>query len=73
MTEKKVHDVVPVKTLRFAPGTIVAMDRGYNDYTSFGGWCEAGVSFVTRLKSDAMARVVDWRIVPLHGNVVSDE
>ena len=73
ITKGKVHDVTPVKTLRFAPGTIVAMDRGYNDYGLFGRWCEAGVYFVTRLKSDAVYRVIDWRIVPLGGNVLSDE
>jgi hypothetical protein len=73
ITEGKVHDVTPVQTLRLAPGTIVAMDRGYNDYTLFGRWCEAGVYFVTRLKSNATYRVVDWRIVPLGGNVLSDE
>ena len=73
ITEGKVHDVTAVKTLRFARGTIVAMDRGYNDYGLFGRWCEAGVHFVTRLKSDAVYRVIDWRIVPLGGNVLSDE
>jgi len=73
ITEGTVHDVTPVKTLRFAPGTIIAIDRGYNDYTLFGRWCAAGVYFVTRLKSDAVYRVVDWRIVPLGGNVLSDE
>ena len=73
ITEGKVHDVTPVKTLRFAPGTIVAMDRGYNDYTLFGHWCAAGVYFVTRLKSNAMYRVIDWRVVPMNGNVLADE
>ena len=47
ITEGKVHDVTPVKALRFAPGTIVAMDRGYNDYTLFGRWCDDGVYFGT--------------------------
>jgi len=73
ITEGKVHDVTPVRTLRFAPGTIVAMDRAYNDYALFGRWCEDGVYFVTRLKTDATYRVVDWRPVPLQGNVLSDE
>jgi len=73
ITEGKVHDVTPVKALRFAPGTIVAMDRGYNDYALFGRWCEAGVYFVTRLKSDAVWRIVEVRAVPAGGNVLSDE
>jgi len=72
ITEGKVHDVTPVKMLRFAPGTIVAIDRGYNDYRLFGRWCQAGVYFVTRLKADAVYRVIEWRRVPVQGNVLSD-
>lgn len=73
ITEGKVHDVTPVKALRFAPGTIVAMDRGYNDYALFGRWCEAGVFFVTRQKSDAVYRLVESRPIPVRGNVLFDE
>lgn len=73
ITEGNVHDVTPVKTLQFAPGTIVAMDRGYNDYGLFGRWCEAGVYFVTRLKSDAAYRLVEILPVPSEGNVLTDE
>jgi hypothetical protein len=73
VTEGKVHDVTPAKTLRFAPGTIVAMDRGYNDYALFGQWCEHDVYFVTRLKSNAIYRVIDRRIIPRNGNAMSDE
>jgi hypothetical protein len=73
VTEGKVHDVTPVKALRFAPGTIVAMDRGYNDYALFGRWCEAGVCFVTRLKSDAVYRTAEVLAVPAGGNVLSDQ
>ncbi len=72
ITEGKVHDVTPVKTLRFAPGTIVAMDRGYNDYALFSRWCEAGVYFVTRLKSNATYRIVDIRM-PAGSNIFIDE
>ncbi len=72
ITEGKVHDVTPTKTLRFAPGTIVAMDRGYNDYALFWRWCQAGVYFVTRLKTDAVYRALEWRPVGSQGNVLSD-
>jgi len=73
ITEGKVHDVTPIKTLQFAAGTIVAMDRGYNDYALFGQWCIAGVYFVTRLKANAVYRVIKRRAVPTRGNVLSDE
>lgn len=72
ITEGRVADVTAAKTLRLVPGTIVAMDRGYNDYELFGQWCAGGVYFVTRLKSDAHWRVVEMRSVPAGGNVQSD-
>lgn len=72
ITEGRVHDVTPIRGLSFAPGTIVAMDRGYNDYTLFGRWCDAGVYFVTRLKTDAVYRTVAWREAPTGGNILSD-
>jgi len=58
VTEGAVHDVKPAHTLSFTPGTIVAMDRGYNDYRLFAAWIEAGVYFVTRMKDNAVFRVV---------------
>jgi len=73
ITEGKVHDVTPIQALRLAAGTIVAMDRGYNDYGLFGQWCQAGVYFVTRLKSDAVYDLIDVRMVVRGSNVVSDE
>jgi hypothetical protein len=36
ITEGKRHDVRVARTLRFDPGTIVVMDRGYTDYAWFG-------------------------------------
>ena len=36
VTEGKRHDVRVARTLRFHPGTIVVMDRGYTDYAWFG-------------------------------------
>lgn len=64
ITEGKVHDVRPAHRLCFEPGTIVAMDRGYNDYSLFGQWSDQGVSFITRLKSNADYEVVEERELP---------
>src|SRR5439155_4000530 len=36
ITEGKRHDVRVARTLRFAPGTILVVDRGYTDYRWFG-------------------------------------
>jgi hypothetical protein len=73
VTEGKTHDVKAAQGLSFAPGTIVAMDRGYNDYRLFATWTEAGVFFVTRAKQSMVYEVVEEREVPERGNVLADE
>jgi len=73
VTEGKTHDVKAAQGLSFVPGTIVAMDRGYNDYRLFAAWTEAGVFFVTRAKQSMVYEVVEDRDVPQRGNVLADE
>jgi hypothetical protein len=58
VTEGRMHEVRVAQGLRFEPGTIVAMDRGYTDYKLFGRWTEQGVFFVTRMKTNALYEVV---------------
>ena len=48
----KKHDVTVARKVPLAPGSIVAMDRGYNDYALFGNWTDNGIFFVTRLKQE---------------------
>lgn len=73
ITDGTVHDVKVAQQLRFAPGTIVVDDRGYNDYRLFGCWCAEKVLFVTRMKRDARYTVVQQRQFMPEGNVVNDQ
>jgi len=73
VTEGKRHDVRVARTLRFDPGTIVVMDRGYVDYAWFGRLTTEGVFFVTRLKDHAPYRVVERRRPPERSRVQRDE
>jgi len=73
VTDGKTHDVKAAQRLSFPPGTIVAMDRGYNDYALFGAWTDAEVFFVTRAKTNMVYETVEERAVPERGNVLSDE
>ena len=73
VTEGKRHDVRVARTLRWDPGTIVVMDRGYVDYAWFGQLTTAGVFFVTRLKDNALYRVVERRRPPERSLVQRDE
>ena len=39
-------------------GALNLFDRGYNDYKKFDEYCEKGVLFITRLKSNAVVEVI---------------
>jgi len=56
ITEGKHADVRVARRLRFLPGTIVVMDRGYLDFTWFGQLTAQGVFFVTRPKHNTAYR-----------------
>ena len=73
LTEAKRSDVKLADAFTLNPGSIVAMDRGYNDYALFGRWTEVGVFFVTRLKDDAVFDVVEKREPPQKSQVISDQ
>ena len=73
ITEGRQHEVTVAKTLRFAPGTVLVIDRGYVDYGWFAALTLQGVFFVTRLKANAVYTVVGTREVPAHRRIVKDE
>jgi len=63
VTEGKEHDVTIGRTLNFPKGSIVAIDKGYNDYAWYKQLTDKGIFFVTRLKTNAAYRVVSRRSV----------
>jgi len=60
------------RTFDFPKGSIVAIDRGYNDYAWYNQLTEKEVFFVTRLKSNAQIRVVQRYSVLKNKGVTSD-
>ena len=73
ISQGKKHDVTIARSVPLSPGSVVTMDRAYNDYKLFAFWTANGIWFVTRLKDNAVYRVVEERIVPITGNVLSDQ
>lgn len=73
ISEAKRHDVKVARSLRLNPGSIVAMDRAYNDYRMFSRWTNSGIHFVTRMKRNALYEVVEARAVPKRRNILSDD
>lgn len=73
VTEGKTSEIKVARTLRFEPGTILAIDRGYIDYEWFRELTQDEVYFVTRMKEKAVYEVKEELEVPKDRNVVSDQ
>jgi IS4 transposase len=73
VTEGALADVKFAQDLILPPGSIVAMDRGYNDYRLFEAWSEQKIGFVTRMKSNAEYFVTETRAQAGHGLIRTDE
>lgn len=73
LTEAACADVRQAQRLRLNPGSIVAMDRAYNDFEMFGRWTEQGVFFVTRMKEGTVYEVEESRPLPQNRPILSDQ
>ena len=73
VTEGKTGEIKVARTLRFDPGTILAIDRGYVDYAWFRELTQQEVYFVTRMKEKAVYDVKEELEVPKNRNVVRDQ
>ena len=73
VTDGKEHDVTVGRTLQFPKGSIVAIDKGYNDYAWYKQLNDKGVFFVTRLKTNAKIRVVERRKVLKNKGLICDQ
>jgi len=69
----KKHDVTIARKVPLSPYSIVAMDRGYNDYRLFAYWTENQIFFVTRLKDNADYTIIKERQVPFNRNILADQ
>lgn len=73
ITEGKTSDVEMGRTLAFPSGSIVVVDRGYNDYDWYNQLTEKGIFFVTRLKTNAQYRVINRQPVLKNKGLTSDQ
>jgi len=69
----KKHDVTVARKVPLSAYSIVAMDKGYNDYSLFAHWTENHIYFVTRLKDNADYSVVENHPVPQNRNILADQ
>ncbi len=73
ITEARRSDVKMADAFPLNPGSIVVIDRGYNDYALFGKWTDQKIYFVTRLKDNAAYELLEEGPVPANRNIRSDQ
>ena len=73
ITEGKVSDITIAHQFHFEPYTIVVDDRGYNDYELFGSWTANHIYFVTRMKENAVYKVLKQNPTNLGNDILKDE
>ena len=73
LTEGRKHDVTVGRILKFPKGSIVVMDKAYNDYAWYKQLTDNGIFFVTRLKTNAKYRVIERREVLQSKGLTSDQ
>ena len=72
ITDALTHEIRIARGLRLPAGSIVAMDRGFTDYSLFGKWCAQGIYFVCRIKSHAVFEILEHRETPRGGKILMD-
>ena len=69
----KKHDVTIARKVSLSSGSIIAMDRAYNDYKLYAQWTENDIYFVTRLKDNADYMLLEELEVPKNRNIIADQ
>lgn len=73
LTDARQHDIGPARQVPLRPGSIVVIDRGYNDFALFGRWCSEGVFWVTRMKEGTAYSVEECRDLPQGNRILADQ
>jgi hypothetical protein len=73
VTDGQGSDRAVARCLDLPKGSIVVVDRGYNDYQLFARWTRQGVRFVARLKRNAVYMRVASRPVPKGSHILWDD
>jgi diacylglycerol kinase len=73
ITDGKRADVKVARLLKFEPGTIVVMDRGYEDHDWWRKLTADGVFFVSRLKDSTSYGIVEELPLPADAAFLRDE
>lgn len=72
ITDAHTADIDIARTLCLPAGSLLAVDRGYNDYKWYKSLTETGIYFVTRLRKNACYRLIESRSLPHRSGLLCD-
>lgn len=73
MTTGKIHESTWAKALCLPPGSTVVFDKGYNDYDWYQSLTDRKITFVTRLKRNAVRQDLEKRRGRKANRIVGDQ
>lgn len=73
LTEGRKHDVTVARKMRWAPGTVLIVDRAYVDFEWMWELTQEGVGFVTRMKKNCRYKVRECRKTNRTQGVLCDQ
>lgn len=73
ITDGKRHEMEVARTLKFKPGSIVVMDKGYIDYAWWQALDQQGIFFVCRPRKNTNYRVIGRRSVRRSAGLTCDQ
>jgi putative transposase len=73
VTSGQVHELEVARNLKFAPGDLLLLDRGYVDFAWLYSLQQQSVGFVTRLPKNIRYRVLQENPMPAGSGVLADE
>jgi putative transposase len=73
ITEGKVSDIEIGRTLNYSKGSIVVFDKGYTDYKWYKALNNKSIYFVTRIRKNALWKVIERRSVDKSRGLTTDQ
>ena len=73
ITEGKKSDMSQARLMKFPKGSVVVFDRGYNDFSWHNSLTNKGIFFVSRIRNNALYRVIKRNDHSQYPNVTSDQ
>ena len=73
ITDSHTADIAVARTLTLPKGSIVVVDKGYDDYSWYTALTNQGVYFVTRQKRGSRYRVIERRSVHRSQGLICDQ